>query len=81
MKRLVNSPKYTINSSSSSSYKATIMMLMDCETQPFSTYTKLTNLQDLYRNYYTESNNISYKLFIRVSPSSLPRASAMSLAY
>ena len=49
MKRLVNSPKYTINSSSSSSYKATIMMLMDCETQPSSTYTKLTNLQDLYR--------------------------------
>ena len=62
MKRLVNSPKYTINSSSSSSYKATIMMLMDCETQPFSTYTKLTNLQDLYRNYYTESNNISYNI-------------------
>lgn len=66
MQRLINSPTYKINNIPDNKYRATVMMLMDCESHPFSKLTRLTSLKDLYSNYatlgYSDSYNIARNL-------------------
>lgn len=62
MNRQLNNPTFNIVSEISKVYKPTIMMYMDCEVRPFNSLTELYSLQDLYINYYSNTNNTSYNI-------------------
>lgn len=61
-KRLVSRPVFDVKQTIDERYKASIMMIMDCETRPFSTVTLVSSVAELQSYYGTDKNNLSYRM-------------------